>query len=186
MYIDIYGNANTVATRFFIVMQIQLAYKKPRMYVLTPSRKPIGKAVARGSRQAMAVGCFNELETRKYLLKHMGVILRNELKVMCSDNTSSILQSLDIAKLKEFSWDKLLDELKSNTPVFLHILQECTRTRKPRPNQDAVVCVCAAILLKHRFAKMSLLQRVLSLILYAGHSGKQVCWGQMAYKPTHP
>ena len=128
----------------------------------------------------MAVGCLQELATRKYPLKHIGVLVRNELKVMCSHNTCSILRSLDIAKLKDFSWDKLLAELKINTPVFLHILQECTRTRKPRPNQDAVVCVCAAILLKHRFAKMSLLQKVLSLIFYAGHSGKQVCW-QMPY-----
>ena len=30
------------------------------------------------------------------------------------------------------------------------------------------------ILLKFRFAKMSLVQKIVSLILYAGHAGKQV------------
>ena len=163
-------------------MQINLAYKKPRTYLLTPSRKHIGKAVARGSRLAMAVECLKEPTTRKYVLKQIGVVIRNELKTMCSDSTCSILRSLDVVQLKQFSWDKLLDELKANAPVFLSILQECTRSRKPRANQDAVVCICAAILLKHRFAKMGLVQKMISLILYADHSGKQVHW-QLSYSP---
>lgn len=142
--------------------------------MLTPTRKHIGKAVARGSRQAVAVQCLKEPATRKYLLKRIGVLVRNELISMCSDSTSSILRTQCVSELREFSWEKLLSELQAKAPVFLSILHQCTRTQRPRRNQHAVVGMCAAIILKHRFSKMSLVQRILSMILYAGHSGKQV------------
>ena len=93
---------------------------------------------------------------------------------MCSEHTSSVLSSQSVTDLWEFTWEKLLHELKVNAPILLSILRECTKTRRPRPNQNAVIGMCAVILLKHRFKKMSLVQRILSLILYAGHSGKQV------------
>jgi len=34
--------------------------------------------------------------------------------------------------------------------------------------------MCAALMLKHRFTEMSLVQKIISLVLYAGHSDKQV------------
>ncbi len=122
----------------------------------------------------MAVECLKQPGTRRYLLKRIGVLVRNELVAMCSDRTDSILRHQGTTELKTFSWEKLLDELEANAPVFLSILRECTRTRRPRTNQDAVVGMCAAVLLKYRYAKMSLVQRILSLVLYGGRSGKQV------------
>ena len=50
-----------------------------------------------------------------------------------------------------------------------------SHTRKPRTNRNAVIGMCSAILLKFRNSKMSMVQKMLSLILYAGNSGKQVC-----------
>ena len=90
---------------------------------------------------------------------------------MCSDYTSSLLHSRNLTDLAEFSWDKLIAELSVN-PVFLDILRAAIFTRWPRKNQNAVIGVCAAV---HRFAKLSLVQKLISLILYAGHSGKKVC-----------
>ena len=79
-----------------------------------------------------------------------------------------------VLELKEFRGEKPLAELHANAPVFLSILRECTRTRRLRPNHDAELGMYAAIQLKHRFSKMSLVQKILSLVLYGGHSGKQV------------
>lgn len=155
-------------------LQVHLGYKKPRTYVLTPSRKHIGKAVARGSRKAVAYESLNDPVTRKYVLAKVGSIVRSELACMCSDKTDSILRSQSASDMKHFEWDKLLSELEAHTPVLLSILQSCTQTRRPRPNRKAIVGICAAILLKHRFGKMSLIQRILSVVLYAGHAGKQV------------
>ena len=53
-------------------------------------------------------------------------------------------------------------------PVF-------TWTRNSYINRDAIIGICTAMLLKYRYSKMSLVQRILSIILYAGHSGKEVC-----------
>ena len=155
-------------------MQVHLGYRMPRTFVMTPSRKRLGRAMARGSRKAVAVECLKEPTTRKHLLKRIGMLVRNELMSMCSERTSSILSSQSVTDLWEFTWEKLLHELNMNAPVLLTILQECTNTRRPRPNQNAVIGMCTVILLKHRFQKMSLVQKILSLILYAGHSGKQV------------
>ena len=131
--------------------------------------------MARKSRQAVARECLKEPATRAYVVKQIGIVVRNELKAMCSDCTSSLLRSQNLTDLHGFSWDKLIAELSAKAPVFLDILRAATFTRRPRKNQNSIIGLCAAVLLKHRFAKMSLVQKLISLILYAGHSGKKVC-----------
>ena len=157
-------------------MQIHVGYNEPRTYALTPSRKYIGKAIARGRRQTVAIECLKEKTTRVYLFKRIGIIIRNELKVMCSDSTDSILSHQSVSELKDFTWSKLLSELEHYAPTFLMILRECTCTRQPRFNRDGVIGMCAALVLKLRFSKMSLVQKLMSLVLYGGHSGKQVSY----------
>lgn len=157
-------------------MQIHVGYNEPRTYALTPSRKYIGKAIARGRRQTVAIECLREKRTRVYLLKRIGVALRNELRVMCSESTNSILSNQSVSELKDFTWNKLLSELEKYAPTFLMILRESTHTRRPRHNRNAVIGMCAALILKLRFSKMCLVQKIMSLILYGGHSGKQVSY----------
>lgn len=101
-------------------------------------------------------------------------MVRNELISMCTESRSSILRSQSPAALRGFTWNALLQELAVTAPILLSILQKCTHTRRPRPNQAAVIGMCFSILLKHRFSKMCLMQKILTLILYGGHSGKQV------------
>ena len=137
--------------------------------MLTPRRKHIGKAIAQGSRLSSATECLKEPSTKKYLLKNIGVLVRNELILMCSNRTDSILCKQSMTELCEFKWDSLLAKRRNNAPVFLSILSECMHTKSPRPNPDAVVGLCSALILKHRFSKMSLVQRLISLILYSGH-----------------
>lgn len=168
---------NTIVSVIIVMcncMQIHVGYNKPKTYELTPSRKHIGKAVARGRRQSVAIECLKEHSTKRYPLKRIGMLVRNELVVLCSDSTNSILRQQSVSELKEFNWKKLLSELENKAPIFLTILCECTHTRRPRSNRDDVMGMCAAILLKHRFPKMSLVQKIMSLVLYGGHSGKQV------------
>ena len=134
----------------------------------------MGKALARGSRKKIALECLSDAVTRTHVLKGIGREVRQEMKVMCSEATSSILKSNKKEDLSSFSWSKLSEELSTNAPLFLSILEECTKTRLARPNRQAVVGVCAAVLLKHRFNQMSLLQKILSLILFNGCASKAV------------
>ncbi len=90
---------------------------------------------------------------------------------MSSHKTKSILGSQDIADTKKFTWSKVLDELSLNAPILHSLLLSCTYRRRPRMNRDAIVGMCSAILLKFRYSRV---QRILSLILRAGSSGKQV------------
>ena len=111
-----------------------------------------------------------------YLLKRIGMALRNELRVMCSESTNSILSNQSVSELKDFKWNKLLSELEKYAPTFLMILCESTHTRQPRHDRNAVIGMCAALILKLRFSKICLVQKIMSLILYGGHSGKQVSY----------
>ena len=96
------------------------------------------------------------------------------MKVVCSDATASMLRNDEREQLSSFSWDALIKELSTNAPIFTSILKECTKTKVKRINEQAVIGVCAGILLKHRFNRMSLLQKIISIILFNGCSSKAV------------
>ena len=85
----------------------------------------------------------------------------------------SVLQRGDVITIKSFTWQTLMSELSAYTPVLKRIL-EATCPKKTQPNFTAVVCVCVALLARSRNRQMSLISKILSLILYAGHSSKEV------------
>jgi hypothetical protein len=140
--------------------------------LLTPSRKRIGRAVARRSRSALVAEVLKDPTTKQCMMKRIGLLIRREMRQMCS--IESILKSQSKCDLKDFTWKKLLCELELNAPLLFSILQSCTATQIPKPNREAVIGMCSAILLKHRFSKMSIVQKVISMILYAGNCSKQV------------
>ena len=111
-------------------------------------------------------------EVRKYVIIQLGVLLRRELKTLCSDSTNSLLRYNILRDKHPFCWESLVNELTAHTPIFLNILKELTHTRRPRDNRNAVIATCASILLKFRFIKMNVLQKIVSIILYAGHASR--------------
>ena len=111
--------------------------------------------MARSSRLAIAAECLKDDITRKYIIKKIGEILKRELATMCSDRVGSILKSTDKSDYAEFSWDKIIQELITNAPTFLSIMSACTHTRREKSNRYNVIGMCAALLLKYRFSKMS-------------------------------
>jgi len=119
---------------------------------------------------------MKEITTRKYLNASMSRILHSEIRKLCSASAKCVLNtegSKDFS-LPNFTWDRLLEDVAANAPMLLALFQACTRTKKPRSNRHATIGICIAILLKFRFNKMCLVQKIIGLILYAGHSGKQV------------
>ena len=70
--------------------------------------------------------------------------------------------------------DSLMKELTQHAPALLHVLKGCTLTSCKKENQDATICLCAAILLRFRNRNMNLLQRILSLI---GRAKRAPHWG---------
>ena len=67
-----------------------------------------------------------------------------------------------------------LDTLLSTAPVLLYILRMWIEAKKPHNNRTAVIGMYADLILRYCFTEMSLLQKIISLILNAGSSEKQV------------
>ena len=99
-----------------------MGYKRsrPRTYALTPSRKRIGKALARKAPRTVAVQALAGPTTRLHLLSEIGRILRAEMTAMCSDKTASLLRTHSIQDLSHFQWKNVIQELEKSAPVFLH------------------------------------------------------------------
>lgn len=93
---------------------------------------------------------------------------------MCAHNVDSILRQTSCESLSNFQWTDLIGELQKYAPTLMTVLKACTKTRRHRRNRNGVIGMCAAMLLKFRYNRMSLVQKLISTILYTGHSGKQV------------
>ena len=160
---------------FLLTIKVQIQYAKhQKKCVLTPSRKHIGKAVARGSRHAIVSHCFEDPVMRKYIISRVGKILQSEVAALCSDRCNSVLRRHSKEQLLKFKWEDVNLEMRVHAPILLSLLHAATRTQRSRPNQEAVITMCAAMMCKLRRRDMSTIHKTLSLILYAGHASKQV------------
>lgn len=134
----------------------------------------MGKSIARGSKKALIDHCYNDPDTRSRMMKKVGRILREEIKTMCSVKTASILRSGNYEDLSNFKWESLMKELKVHAPVLTSVLYSCMKSKSQGGNRMAVIGICASVLFKYRCSRMSLVQKIVTLILHAGHCGKQV------------
>ena len=140
----------------------------------TPNRKRISKAAARGHKKGIVDQCFADPKVKTYVVHKVLQILQSEMKAMCSLQVDSILRDNTSDGIKVFNWNSFISELEKNAPLLYKILCTCTRTKQPRPNQAGTIGMCSAILMRHRCDKMNLVHKLVGLILYTGHSGKQV------------
>ncbi len=111
---------------------------------------------------------------KKHIIRLVSNIVHVEMKKLCSESAQSVLCKSDPETIKLFSWKTLKCELAAVAPVLNRVLESTGVTHKNRPNFDAVVCLCVALLARNRNPKMSLVAKIFSLILYAGHSSKEV------------
>ena len=105
------------------------------------------------------------------MLRKIGSVLKEEIKRMCAHKTRSKFRAGSFNTIQNFKWIELLDDLKMHTPILFNILHACTDTKF---NSGATICVCAGILFKFHFSHVNLIQKMISVILHAGHCGKKV------------
>ena len=115
--------------------------------------------------------CFKDPCIKKHTIQKISITINRELKKLCSKPVRSILQQ---SSFENFHWADLITELEEHAPVFSAILKACTQTKHERCNRLGLMGICAAIVLKFRYHRMSLVQKIISTVLHAGHSGKQV------------
>jgi L1 cell adhesion molecule like protein len=141
------------------------------MYFLTPSRKTAGKALARRSKRKLVNECFSDKKSCEYIFSHIKKLIRTEIKKL--SNLNSILCSQCPNDMMKIDWDVFIKVLKINAPTFLSFLMAASQTKVQRSNRNSVICICAAILLKHRFKRLNIIQKIISLILYTSHCFKK-------------
>ena len=123
---------------------------------------------------ALARRCLENDDIRKCIISGVSRMLRKEIATLCSNLVPSVLRDKSNDGLKSFQWKCLLDELQTHAPMLLEILKSCTKVRRPISQQQAVIGVITAILCKNRRNSASLIQRLISVILYSGHASKMV------------
>ena len=77
-----------------LLFQVHVGYQKPvsYMYVLTPSRKYMGKFIARGSRRSTAIQCLRDVGVKGHIMNEISTTIHREIATLCSDRTDSILK----------------------------------------------------------------------------------------------
>ena len=95
--------------------------------------------------------------------------VKEEVKVICSDKTNSKLKSNDIT---DFSWESIWSELQMYMPCLAIFLSEVL----PDSSNDnrRVICLIISMILKFRYPKMCLVQKVISMYLFGNSVHKKV------------
>lgn len=104
---------------------------------------------------------------------------------MCSKKKPSLLRGAQAEDLLSFSWDKLEAETQALAPTLHGMLRGMVEVKRRvrtsrntkhtyRPSNAAILGMCVTILLRHKDTRMSLFQKIVSLILNGGHASKQV------------
>ena len=144
------------------------------MFRITPSRRRICKPLIRKNYRSFSSMCIQNAITRKTIVKAMSNILYREIRAICSDKFSSLWRDKSLESLIALDFDQIIEEMNSKTPTLLTLLKNCLKTKTPRSNGKIMLAMTAGIIFKHRRSSCSLLQHAISLVLYAGHSAKQV------------
>ena len=95
----------------------------------------------------------------------------------------SLLRNKSVDTIRMFSWDAVVSDLQKHAPTLVDVLRGCVEVKRRKrsekklrqPSSSAVISVCGAILLRNHSAKMNLVQRMISVLLSAGHASKLVC-----------
>lgn len=111
---------------------------------------------------------MNIEEAKPHMIAQVAKFIRAEMKNICSFAHNSILRGQH-DQIKSFNWDSILAELEQNMPTFILLL------RHLMPKADGkFLSFIVAMILKRRCKHMSLVQRVISVMLYGNAAQKEV------------
>ena len=139
----------------------------------------LGKALARGSDfKAIADAAMNCPGLKKAIEDYICSEVNDECKKLCSKKDASLLRSATKDSILNFYWETVRRELADKAPVFHRLLLASADPKSLSQSRDTErypgVCAAAAILLKNRDKRMSLVPYVISTILKVGRTSKKV------------
>ena len=114
--------------------------------------------------------------TKQAMVKTVPHLVTQEIAAGCSDKFPSFF----LKSAECFEVDTVITEVHSRAPTLFSILRSALRTKTSRRNEGMIIVVIAGIIFKHRRSCCSLVQQMVSLVLYAGHASKQVSIGNQS------
>lgn len=79
---------------------------------------------------------MNNKDTKASIVSKVGKLIREEVRVLCSNRFDSILKSTDSKALCNFKCEMVIDEMKKWAPTLLSVLKECTKPQKVRAKRE--------------------------------------------------
>ena len=127
------------------------------------------------SYNSFASKCMKGASIRNAMVTTIGWILQSEIAALCSDDFDSIMRLKTKGSVKDFNHiiSTINKELQTKMPTLLSLLQWCFQ-KKLSSNTDVLIATIVSIMCRLRRPSACILQRIISLILYSGHSSKQV------------
>ena len=144
---------------------------------MTPSRKALGRSLARRQPSSFAAAALRNEIYKKSVISKVASLVKVESANLCSIRNPSKHRSQDLDVLTSVNWLALYEELETRTPVLVAILLGALGKAikaKVTEQQKIAVCMASSVLLYMKNPHMSLIQRVVAMILYAGHASKSV------------
>ena len=136
--------------------------------------KKLARSVAGCNPRTIALRCLALPRVRIALVTLIGHRIRLELKGLCADKFPSVHRDASKSKLEDFSLVPVFAELSEHAPILTAVLTESCPSKKSDEQKKLAVVVSSAVLLKFRNPKMKLIAAIFSLVLQAGHAGRQV------------
>ena len=124
----------------------------------------------RNSYSALSSSVATSSRTSDYITNEVCKIVRMEAKNICSTKQESIFRSADEA-IGDFNFEKVWSELRQKMPTLIKIILAVLPVKEVN---KPLICLIIGMILKQRFSKMSLIQRVLSVFLYGQGASKKV------------
>jgi len=140
-----------------------------KKYNITPRREEATVRLARRSYPSMATSVVKNFSSDS--INALSNQINKEMDVVCSTKTDTVFHK-DCDEI-DFSWDRVWRDVELYLPTLLSLLISI-KGEKSGTDCKPLMCTIVSMLLKHHFHELSLLQGVISVLLYGNSAHKPV------------
>jgi hypothetical protein len=156
-------------------VEVVVNYDIPRSYGMnTPNRRKLTKLIIKGKPTSVANHIMKDPRYLPALLRRVGQSIGKEVVSLCSDKVASSFGKSKVSDLMCIDWGKMIEEVKVHAPCWSSMILSCFRTLNKNKRSDPLVLMIVSLLCNFRKRSMNVIQKVISIILYAGHCSKKV------------
>ena len=141
----------------------------------------IGRALAGGHLPSLAKAIMHHHQLREAVVLRVLDQIDSECTKLCQNSPQSLFSKVSVMEWVDFRWEQFIHELQVKAPLLLQMLSTISSHNDHRNKLKhgtahfPGICMAAAVILNERSQRMTGIQSLLSLILFAARVDKQVC-----------